>query len=143
MKSLVVIIGGGLAGLTAARHFHQAGIDFQLLEARDRLGGRILSVDASGQISDDGFDLGPSWFWPGMHSAMSYLADNLGLPFFAQHSDCDRVFQRLHDEAPLRSPGIRQEPESMRLIRGVGRVISTLASGNPHPAWCASDGRHP
>ncbi|MEN3112687.1 flavin monoamine oxidase family protein [Uliginosibacterium paludis] len=131
MKSSVVIVGGGLAGLTAARHFHQAGIDFQLLEALDRLGGRILSVDASGEMSDDGFDLGPSWFWPGMHSAMSYLVDDLGLPFFAQHSEGDRVFQRLHDEAPRRFPGIRQEPESMRLIGGVGRIISALASELP------------
>ena len=66
MHHPVLIIGGGLAGLTAARLLHHAGIGFQLLEARDRLGGRILSTDASGEVSDDGFDLGPSWFWPGM-----------------------------------------------------------------------------
>lgn len=131
MKSPVLIVGGGLAGLTAARHLHQAGIAFQLLEARDRLGGRILSADASGQVSDDGFDLGPSWFWPGMQSAMSYLVNDLALPFFVQHSDGDMLFQRAHSEAPQRFSSMRQVPESMRLAGGIGSIISALAAGLP------------
>lgn len=56
----VTIIGGGLAGLQAARLLHEAGIGFRIFEARDRLGGRILSTDASGRPTEDGFDLGPS-----------------------------------------------------------------------------------
>lgn len=62
----ILIVGGGLAGLTAARLLHRAGVEFKLLEARERLGGRILSVDATGEPSGDGFDLGASWFWPDM-----------------------------------------------------------------------------
>ena len=49
----VLIVGGGLAGLTVAHRIHRKGIDFHLLEARSRLGGRILSVDGSGDISVD------------------------------------------------------------------------------------------
>lgn len=48
MNTQVAIVGGGLAGLVAARRLHEAGVDFQLFEARDRLGGRILSADARG-----------------------------------------------------------------------------------------------
>ena len=45
----VAIIGGGLAGLSAAAQLAAVGItDYVLLEARDRLGGRILSVSADG-----------------------------------------------------------------------------------------------
>ena len=80
MDTDVLIVGGGLAGLTAARLLHRSGIDFRLLEARDRLGGRILSAGADGNPSADGFDLGPSWFWPAAQPAMAALVADLGLP---------------------------------------------------------------
>jgi monoamine oxidase len=67
----VAIIGGGLAGLHAARLLQSEGVAFRILEARDRRGGCILSVDAAGRVSADGFDLGPSWFWPELHPAMA------------------------------------------------------------------------
>ncbi|MEQ1848630.1 MAG: NAD(P)-binding protein, partial [Nitrospira sp.] len=79
IQTSVAIVGGGLAGLYAARRLHTLGIGFQLFEARDRLGGRILSANDSGQSSHDGFDLGPSWFWPGMQRGMAALVAELGL----------------------------------------------------------------
>src|SRR3546814_4770509 len=111
MRHPVVIIGGGLAGLTAARRLHRAGIDFQLLEARSRLGGRILSAGAAGEAAADGFDLGPSWFWPAMQPRMAVLIEELGLRNFPQHSDGDAVFQRTPREAPPRYRGMRQEQQ--------------------------------
>ena len=43
--SRFLIIGGGIAGLSAASHLANNGIhDFKLLEARNRLGGRIITV---------------------------------------------------------------------------------------------------
>jgi monoamine oxidase len=78
-ETTVAIIGAGLAGLHAARLLHRAGVDFNLFEARDRAGGRILTADGQGGLADDGFDLGPSWFWPQMHPVMGELIDELGL----------------------------------------------------------------
>jgi monoamine oxidase len=44
----VAVVGAGLAGLTAARELVDAGFEVVVIEARDRLGGRIHSADAPG-----------------------------------------------------------------------------------------------
>ncbi|MBX2803753.1 MAG: FAD-dependent oxidoreductase [Myxococcales bacterium] len=123
MHTSVAVIGGGLAGLTAARLLTEATIDHQLFEARDRLGGRILSVD--------GFDLGPSWFWPDTQPELAALTRELGLSAFPQHSTGDLLVERSRQEPPLQVGGFRQEPESMRLAGGTGALVTALAAELP------------
>lgn len=49
-KHNVIIIGAGMAGLSAANHLMKNGLkDFRILEARGRIGGRILSIDIGTQ----------------------------------------------------------------------------------------------
>ena len=57
----VVVIGGGAAGVAAARRLREAKVDCLLVEARSRLGGRAWTVKASGYA----LDLGCGW----VHSA--------------------------------------------------------------------------
>ena len=53
-----IIIGGGISGLAAASHLTAAGtVDFKLLEARNRLGGRIVTF----QIGGIKAELGANW----------------------------------------------------------------------------------
>ena len=130
----VAIIGGGLAGLNAARHLHRAGISFQLFEARDRLGGRILTVDETGDPAEHGFDLGPSWFWPEMQPAIGNLVAELGLSAFGQYSTGVTLFERTAREGPNRLPGMPQQPQSMRLAGGCAAMIRALALALPDSA---------
>ena len=54
-------MGAGLAGLFLAYRLERAGVDYLVVEARDRLGGRVLSLPL--QASDgqtDQYDLGPA-----------------------------------------------------------------------------------
>jgi monoamine oxidase len=52
MKAIVV--GGGLAGLAAADRLHGAGVEVELYEARDRVGGRVWSVPFAGMTVELG-----------------------------------------------------------------------------------------
>lgn len=131
MRTPVAIVGGGLSGLLAARCLKEAGVEFQLLEARQRFGGRILSVDAKGRPSPDGFDLGPSWFWPSIHPRLAQVANGLGLESFAQYANGDVVVERANSGTPQRFPAIHQEPQSVRLVGGTGAVVSALVNALP------------
>lgn len=130
-QSQVVIIGAGLAGLQAARLLSKARVDFVLIEARNRPGGRIFTVDAGGQPSDDGFDLGPSWYWPRLQPAMGELIAELGLSAFSQNSEGDVVFERMSREGRHRYRGLAQEQQSMRLAGGTAALVRALVLGLP------------
>jgi monoamine oxidase len=132
MSDPLLIVGGGLAGLTAARRLHRAGVALRLLEGRQRLGGRILSVDASGAVATDGFDLGPSWFWPGSQPALNALLTELGLTAFPQNSEGDIVVHRMTREEPRRYRlSAQQALQSMRLAGGSGALVQALAADLP------------
>lgn len=53
----VVIVGGGLAGLAAARRLHRSGVPWLLVEATDRLGGRVATDQVDGYLLDRGFQV--------------------------------------------------------------------------------------
>jgi len=53
----VLVIGAGLAGLTCARRLHERGVDVQVLEASDRVGGRVRTETVDGFRVDRGFQV--------------------------------------------------------------------------------------
>jgi phytoene dehydrogenase-like protein len=57
MNPSVIIVGGGLSGLVAARQLHKKGIDFLLLEGSERIGGRVKTDIIDGFRLDYGFQV--------------------------------------------------------------------------------------
>src|SRR5215208_5527170 len=83
----VVVIGAGLAGLTAAREIQRAGSTAVVLEARDRVGGRTLNEPiGDGKV----VEVGGQWIGPGQ-DRMAKLARELGVETFATHSEGENV----------------------------------------------------
>jgi polyamine oxidase len=71
----VVIVGAGMAGLTAANALHHAGVPCVVLEARDRIGGRLHTADVGGSP----VDLGGSWIHTPIGNPMTAWADQCGI----------------------------------------------------------------
>ena len=57
MHTEVLIVGAGLAGLSAAIHLEASGVEVTLIESSDRAGGRVASDVIDGFICDRGFQL--------------------------------------------------------------------------------------
>ena len=53
----VIVVGAGIAGLTVANALRTAGVDCVVVEARDRIGGRLNTVEVDGHVAD----LGGAW----------------------------------------------------------------------------------
>jgi monoamine oxidase len=71
----VVVVGAGIAGLTVANALAHAGVECVVLEARDRIGGRLHTVDLAGWP----VDLGGSWIHMPAGNPLSAFAQQVGI----------------------------------------------------------------
>jgi monoamine oxidase/CRP-like cAMP-binding protein len=68
----IIVIGAGISGLGAARALHELGYEVEVVEARERLGGRIWTVDR--------IDYGAHWIHGTEGNPITQLARTLELP---------------------------------------------------------------
>jgi len=125
MKTDILIVGAGLAGLALADLLEQQGRDWMLVEALDRPGGRILSPELAGA----NFDLGPAWFWPGQ-PRMEAATTRFGLTVFEQYSQGALLFQDQSGEVQA-NRGYASMQGSLRISGGVGKLIEAYLKELP------------
>ncbi|KAA9089872.1 flavin monoamine oxidase family protein [Microbacterium radiodurans] len=83
----VAIVGAGAAGLTAANDLKRAGLSVVVLEARDRVGGRLWTDSIDGAM----LELGGQWVSPDQQALIDTLAD-LGLDTYSRYRQGDSVY---------------------------------------------------
>lgn len=135
MPADCLVIGAGLSGLYAAFGLQRRGVRCTVLEARERLGGRILSVAGPGGSAH--FDLGPAWVWPEFQPLISALTRELGIALFPQYTTGDALYEAPDQPHPLRMNGESPNARSWRPVGGMSRLIEALAARLPAGAILA------
>ena len=130
MVERVTVVGGGLAGLTAANALARAGVGVEVLEARSVVGGRMVTVVATEVSERAWLDVGATWHWDDQ-PRMKALARELGIESFPQYRDG----QAMSDEGPD-GPARPVEfpppvPAELRFVGGAQDVCRRLADRLP------------
>lgn len=117
----VVVVGAGLAGLTAAMDLRGRGHRVLVLEARDRVGGRT-----TGQLMSDGhtIEMGGQWFGP-TQTAVLEIAETFGLKTYPQRDEGDRM---LVWEGNVRRGEARLSAESAAEIARLQAELEAMAA---------------
>jgi monoamine oxidase len=136
----VVVVGAGFAGLTAARNIVKAGRSVMVLEARDRVGGRVWNHDlGGGQVSERGGTfVGPT------QDYLLALAGELGVGTFPTYDTGDDVYvadgQRMtySDSGPLGTAP--PDPLTLAEITADVELLDQMSTGVPVDSpWTASN----
>ena len=118
---MILIIGAGLSGLLTAYQLKKENIPFKILEARNRIGGRINTIYGTDHTP---VEMGATWFG-NQHKYLIALLEELGIEYFEQFMDGKAFFQPF-STSPAESIQIPSQPPSYRISGGTSNLINTL-----------------
>ena len=134
LETDVCVVGAGLAGLTAARRLSQAGQSVVVLEARDRVGGRVWTQTSGGGVP---VDMGGCFVGPN-HDFLHGLAKETGVTTFKTFVKGDNVLatggkvRRYRGDIPKISP-----LPLVSAAQAIARMSSMAKKVSPTAPWDA------
>ncbi|ELY71036.1 NAD(P)/FAD-dependent oxidoreductase [Natrinema versiforme] len=139
----VLVAGGGLAGLVAARHLAGGGADVTVFERRDRVGGRVRTLERGGYRFDRGFQV-LFTAYPAVRRELDLAA--LELRRFAPGATIAGPDGRSVLADPLREPGTIAKTLSTPFLSAgdafrVARLWWDLRRTDPDDLFAGEDGR--
>jgi putrescine oxidase len=131
----VVIVGAGAAGTTAANELRKAGLSVAVLEARDRVGGRLWTDVVDGAM----LEIGGQWVSPDQEALKETIAE-LGLETYSRYREGDSVYVNGSGELTRFTGEIfpvpaETEKELVRLIEMLDGMVAQIDPDKPweHP----------
>jgi monoamine oxidase len=127
----VVVVGAGLAGLSAAQRLAGAGRSVAVLEARDRVGGRTLNRSVGG---GEVVEVGGQWIGP-TQDRLAALARELGVPtyktFFQGQAVYHRKGQRILFDSTSPVPPDPDAADAARVVVGLDALSAGVSRTEP------------
>ncbi|MEM6346112.1 MAG: NAD(P)/FAD-dependent oxidoreductase [Bacteroidota bacterium] len=121
-KEKLIIIGAGLSGLCLAYKLKKAGKEALILEARPRVGGRILTQYREGVAP---IELGATWLGR-KHQSLTALLEELDLKVFAQELGGKAIYEPISTSPPQLVQLPPNEEPSFRIAGGSSQLIQAL-----------------
>lgn len=121
----IAIVGAGLSGLALAERLADGHRNIALFDARDRYGGRILTVRLANGLAAD---LGPTWLWPAQQPRVSALCRRLNVPLFRQADTGLNLYQPSSGARPLGYVDRQTHAGAYRIRGGCGALADALAA---------------
>src|SRR6478735_2497518 len=128
----VVVIGAGAAGLTAANQLKKAGLSVAVLEARDRVGGRLWTDVIEGAM----LEIGGQWVSPDQEALIETI-EELGLETFDRYREGDSVYVGPNGQAKrFTGEMFPVSPETERIIAEITDELDAMvAEIDPDRPW--------
>ena len=123
VKEEVVIVGGGLAGLTAAYLLKQEGLNPLVLESIDRIGGRIFTKN----LGKQSYELGATWVF--QDQLLKQLISTLELSLYPQYLNGDALVKYDPSMSIKRNPteALMNGAIYHKVKGGTGAIIKALS----------------
>ena len=123
MNKSIVIIGAGLSGLYLGYLLKKAGFTIKILEANDRIGGRIFTK----KIHDTPVELGATWLWK-YNKELMELCQELKLTLFEQDMAGEALFEATAASTVQRFKLPAHQEISYRIAGGTLALLEQLAA---------------
>ena len=132
----VAIVGAGFAGLTAALDLTAKGIECVVLEARDRVGGRVLNHEIGhGKV----VEVGGQWVGPTQHALLE-MASRMDVETFPTHVEGQNVIEYRGETTRYTGTIPRINPAVLMQVEWVRRRLNSMAGQVPLDApWSARE----
>lgn len=121
MKKKILIIGAGLSGIYLAYRLKKEGYSIKILEANDRIGGRIYSK----KVNQTKVELGATWLWK-YNPELIKLCKELNISIFEQNMKGDALFETIKANTAQRFQIPKNQEISYRIVGGTDTILDKL-----------------
>jgi monoamine oxidase len=118
----VIIIGAGLSGLSTAYHLKKKNIGFKVMEAQNRLGGRIQTIYGDNETP---MEMGATWFSKEHKNLLAFLSE-INVGYFEQHTEGIALFETMSFEPPQKYFVPANSHSAYRVQGGTSSIIEAL-----------------
>ncbi|MFT6190805.1 MAG: monoamine oxidase [Polaribacter sp.] len=121
MKKKILIIGGGISGIYVGYLLKKEGFSIKILEASDRIGGRIYTK----KVHNTKVELGAAWLWK-YNPELLKLCEDLEISLFEQNMKGDALFEATSSSLPNRFQIPKNQEISFRIVGGTTTILEGL-----------------